>query len=69
MNRLRRFFSLYITVSVVILGLVAAANAQLRRNDRDISNTLRSLTTKMDNFRYGLSNELRRSSVSKFLVK
>lgn len=62
MNRFRGIFSVYLVVGLLVFGLVAQANGQLYRNEREIRDIIRQLNSKVDNFQNLLSNQLRRNS-------
>lgn len=57
-------FSIYLAIGLAIFGLAAQTNAQKSRNERDIRDALRSLSSKLDDFRYSLDNELGRIAIS-----
>ncbi|MDQ2746749.1 MAG: hypothetical protein M3T96_05760 [Acidobacteriota bacterium] len=65
MNRLKKSLAVYWLIGSAFFGLTAAANAQTGRNERGIRDTLRSLNSKTDDFRYSLDNELGRNIVSR----
>ncbi len=65
MNKFRSVFSVYLTFGLVFFGLVSQTFGQASRNERDVRNTLRSINSKVDDFRYNLDAEFRRSSVSR----
>ncbi len=67
MKNIRRAFSVYLTIGLLIFGLLAQANGQTMRNERDVRNILRSVNSKVDDFRYSLDGELRRSSAGRDL--
>ncbi len=63
MNKLKSVFSVYLMIGMMVFGFVANADAQRnRRNDREVSDILRSLHSKIDDFRYDLDSEFRRAS-------
>lgn len=65
MNRLKSVFSFYVVFGLLLTGfLTTAANAQLYRNEREIRDIIRTLNSKIDDFRMNVSSELRRSAVS-----
>jgi hypothetical protein len=67
MNRLSRIISVYLAVGLMVFGFVGATTAQTTqttRNERSVRDALRSLNSKLDDFRYSLDNELGRNSVS-----
>ena len=65
MSRFKSVFSVYLTVGLMVFGFAAQTNAQTARNDRNVRDTLRSLNSKVDDFKYSLNNELGRNSVSR----
>ncbi|MCA1639990.1 MAG: hypothetical protein LC768_16980, partial [Acidobacteria bacterium] len=65
MNKFRSVFSVYLTFGLVFFGLVNRTFGQAARNERDVRNTLRSINSKVDDFRYSLDAEFRRSSVNR----
>ncbi len=63
MNKLKSIFSVYLMVGMMVFGLVAQADAQRnRRGDRETQDILRNLNSKIDDFRYDLDAEFRRTS-------
>jgi hypothetical protein len=62
MKRLSSVFSIYLAMGLMVLGSFAQANAQTMRNERDVRDVLRSINSKVDDFRYSVGNDLRRSS-------
>jgi hypothetical protein len=67
MSRTSSMFSVYLTIGLIIFGFAGATTAQTTqttRNERSVRDTLRSLNSKVDDFRYSLDNELGRNSVS-----
>ena len=63
MNKLKSIFSVYLMIGVMIFGLAANAAAQQnRRSDRETRDVLRSLNSAVDDFRYDLDSEFRRTS-------
>ena len=65
MNRFRGVFSVYLVIGLMIFGTGANAEGQNRRNEREVRNILRDLNSKIDDFRFELDNEFRRSSISR----
>lgn len=65
MNKLSSAFSMYLMIGLAVLGFMTQTNAQTARNERGIRDTLRSLNSKVDDFRYSLDNELGRIAVSR----
>lgn len=49
----------------MIFGVAAQADAQTRRNDREIREVVRNLSSKIDDFRYGLTYNLRNNSADR----
>ncbi|HKX83224.1 MAG TPA: hypothetical protein VJL58_03300 [Pyrinomonadaceae bacterium] len=64
MKRFRLHASLYALVAAVILGAVGTAEAQ-RRNERDVRDIVRSLNSKIDDFKFGIDYQLRSSSANR----
>ncbi len=63
MNKLKSVFSVYLMIGMMIFGFVANADAQRnRRNEREVNDILRNLNSKIDDFRYDLDSESRRTS-------
>ena len=66
MNRLKGIFAMFLMFGFVIFGFVApTANAQGVRSERSVRDSLRSLNSKLDDFKYSLDNELGRNSLSR----
>lgn len=66
MSRFKSVFSIYLTVGLIVFGYAAqTANAQGVRNERAVRDILRSLNSKVDDFKYSLDNELDGNSVSR----
>lgn len=65
MSRFRGVFSVYLVIGLMIFGFAANADGQNRRNEREIRNILRDLNSKIDDFRFELDNEFRRTSVNR----
>ena len=65
MNRLNGIFSVFLMFGFVVFGFVAPTNAQGVRNERSVRDSLRSLNSKLDDFKYSLDNELGRNSTSR----
>lgn len=61
MNRLRNTFSLSLVVISLLFGLAGLAHAQ-RRNDRDIRDALRTLSSKLDDFEQNARYQMQSSS-------
>ena len=65
MNRLNGIFSVFLMFGFVVFGFVAPTNAQGVRNERSVRDSLRSLNSKLDDFKYSLDNEPGRNSTSR----
>ncbi|MCY7374575.1 MAG: hypothetical protein LH472_01200 [Pyrinomonadaceae bacterium] len=65
MSSFRSVFSVYLMIGLTIFGFAAQTNAQTTRNERSVRDTLRSLNSGVDDFRYRLDNELDENSVSR----
>lgn len=65
MNNIKRYFSLYLAFVLVIMGMTAGAEAQTRRNEREVRDIIRSLNSKVDDFRYSLNYRLQSTSSSR----
>ena len=64
MRRLRNVFSVYAAIGLLLLGLGSTADAQ-QRNERQVRDIVRSLNSRIDDFRYSLAAELRGGSVNR----
>ncbi len=62
MKRIASMFSVYAVVGMVFLGLAGQADAQ-RRNERETRDIVRSLNSKVDDFKYNLDYQLKSSSM------
>jgi hypothetical protein len=62
MNSLVKRFSAVLAAAVLVTGLFGSANAQ--RNERQVRDMIRSLSSQVDNFQYSLEDEMRRSSAN-----
>jgi hypothetical protein len=66
MSRFRSSFSVYLLIGLMTLGVVTQTNAQQGvRNERAVRDVVRSLNSKIDDFRYTLDNEFARNSVAR----
>lgn len=65
MSRLKSVFSVYVAIGLMIFGTTLQTNAQLRRNERDVRDIVRSLSSKVDDFRYSLTFLLRNNSADR----
>jgi len=65
MKKFRSAFSVYLTVGLMIFASFAQADGQTARNDREVRDILRSVNSKIDDFRYRLVGDLRRSSAGR----
>jgi hypothetical protein len=64
MSRFRNVFSIYLTVVLIILGIVSQTNAQNNQNQREVRNILQNLLSEVDDFRYSIDTEVRRNTIS-----
>jgi hypothetical protein len=62
MKKLQNVFSIYLAFGLVLLGFAAQADAQNRRNEREVREIVRSLTAKVEDFQYGLTYQMRNNS-------
>lgn len=63
MKRLQSVFSVYFTIGLLFLGFaVQTADAQTRRNEREVREIVRSLNAKVDDFQYGLTYRMQNTS-------
>ena len=62
MSRLRSMFTGYFVIGLMILGSVGQSNAQNRRNEREVRDIVRSLRSKIDDFQYNLTYQLKNNS-------
>ena len=60
MKSLVKRFSAVLAAAVLVTGLIGSANAQ--RNERQVRDMIRNLSSQIDNFQYSLEDEMRRSS-------
>lgn len=59
MKKLRSAFSIYLTFGLLFFAAFAqASDAQTTRNERDVRGILRSINSKIDDFRYSVRNEV-----------
>lgn len=58
-------FSVYLTIGLIIFGIAAQADAQTRRNEREVRDIVRSLSSRIDDFQYGLTYQLRNNSADR----
>lgn len=65
MNRLKSVFSIYLMFGFVLFGIAAQADGQTRRNEREIRDITRNLSSKIDDFRYSLTYQLRNNSADR----
>lgn len=65
MSRFRSVFAVYAAIGLMFCGFAANTNAQQTRNEKDVRNIVRSLNSKVDDFRYSLEFGLRNSSANK----
>jgi hypothetical protein len=64
MRTLRNVFSVYAAIGLLVLGLGTVANAQ-QPNDRQVRDIVRSLMSRIDDFRFTLDDRFRDTSVSR----
>ncbi len=62
MKRLSSIFSIYFAVGLMFLGFVVQTEAQVRRNEREVREIVRSLSAKVEDFQYGLTYQLSNNS-------
>jgi len=62
MSRFRNVFTGYFVVGLMILGSVGQSNAQNRRSEREVRDIVRSLRSKIDDFQYNLTYQLKNNS-------
>ncbi len=62
MKRLSSVFSIYLTVGLMFLGFAVQTDAQIRRNEREVRDIVRNLTSKVEDFQYGLTNQMQNTS-------
>ena len=65
MKRLQNVFSVYLVIGIVFLGFVAQTDAQIRRNEREVREIVRSLNAKVEDFQYSLSYRLQNTSADR----
>ncbi len=61
MKRFGNFFAVMAVISFIVLGTSVTSQAQ-RRNERQIRDLVRSLNAQIDDFQFGLDNQLRSTS-------
>lgn len=64
MKRFSLRVSLYALVAAVIFGMAGTADAQ-RRNEREVRDIVRSLNSKIDDFKFGIDYQMRSSSANR----
>ena len=66
MNRFRSVFAVYLMVGLMFLGFaIQITNAQGSRSERVSRDTVRSLNSKVDDFKFSLGNEFSRNIMSR----
>ena len=68
MSRLNNVFPVFLMIGLMVFGFVGVTTAQTTqttRNERSVRDNLRSLNSKVDDFKYSLDNELGRNSISR----
>lgn len=68
MKRIASMFSVYAVVGMVFLGLADVVDAQ-RRNERETRDIVRSLNSKVDDFKYSLDYQLKSASMGRQAVE
>lgn len=63
MSRFGSVFAVYAAIGLMLCGFALDASAQRTRNERDVRNIVRSLDSKVDDFRYSLRYGLDNSSI------
>lgn len=61
MKQLLRLYSVYAAVGLMVLGVAGQVDAQ-PRNERQVRDIVRSLNSKLDDFRYNLDDQLKNDS-------
>ena len=64
MSKFRSVFSVYLMAGLMVFGLLSQAEAQGVRNERNVRDILRSLNSKVDDFRLSIDNEFSEGSIS-----
>lgn len=59
MSRLRRFAAMFVATMVVVGGFSVSADAQKTRNEREVREIVKSLNSRVDDFKYSLRFGLR----------
>ncbi len=65
MKKFRSAFSIYLTIGLMIFASFAQADGQTTRNEREARDILRSVNSKIDDFRYNFDGELSRGSAGR----
>ena len=65
MSRYKSVFPVYLIVGLAIFGFALETNAQTVRNERNVRDIVRSLNSKIDDFKYTIDNEFSRNSGSR----
>lgn len=65
MNGIRKYFSLYLAIGLMVLGMTGGAEAQNRRNEREVRDIVRSLNSKVDDFQYSLKYRMQSNSANR----
>lgn len=66
MNKIKSVFSIYLTIGLMVFSFLAQTQAQTNRGgDREVRDIVKSLNSKIDDFRYNLDYELSRISISR----
>ena len=65
MKKFSRAFSFHLAIGLLIFGCLIEASGQTMRNERDVRNILRSVHSKIDDFRYSVRGEFNRNSTNR----
>ncbi len=65
MKKFRSAFSIYLTIGLLIFASFAQADGQTTRNERGVRDILRSVNSKIDDFRYNLDANLSGNSAGR----
>jgi hypothetical protein len=65
MKKFKSAFSVYLMIGLLIFASFAQADGQTARNEREVRDILRSVNSKIDDFRYNVRGELSRGSAGR----
>lgn len=65
MNGFRKLFFIYLAIGLMILGFAGQSDAQNRRSEREVRDIIRNLNSKIDDFEYNLTYQLRSTSADR----